>query len=330
MVHRFQEKSLFALIAVNNAYTDLPDQHFRLSDETWILPRVPDAGGLSTWKTWLGSLRLERLHRANLVLLVEKPSEIPEILGAGHQHLSHDLGLLYWMLHLGFGIEIFDDTGADRLVGSSVGGVAEVRQVDQMPTFCRSRGSPKVPITRNWLEDSLLLRASFVEMEAKKTQFRRLIRGMSTLFKGLREETGQDRLHQFVRSLEALILPQKGRTRRQFAHRCQTFTCAGVDISALLLEAFDMRSATEHLNRWDEPVRSYSVSEREEVCWKRTRQIERLACDAYSRLLRDRDLRKHFRTDDEIERFWKLPYSQRCELWGTPLDIEQDLAVGTD
>ena len=86
-----------------------------------------------------------------------------------------------------------------------------------------------------------------------------------------------------------------------------------------------MRSDTEHLNPWDKSVVSYPANQREAVCWQRTRQIEHLACDAYSRLLCNSELREHFRTEAAIETFWKsLPDDQRRELWGAPLDIAQE------
>ena len=55
----------------------------------------------------------------------------------------------------------------------------------------------------------------------------RILLNLTAPFKGLKEETGEDRLHQFVRSLEALILPKINATTRQFAHRYQTFARAG-------------------------------------------------------------------------------------------------------
>jgi hypothetical protein len=162
--------------------------------------------------------------------------------------------------------------------------------------------------------------------KANQAEFQRTIRGLNTLFKGLKE-IGQDRLHQFVRSLEALILPDIGKTEKQFAHRCQTFARASDDTRDLLLEAFAMRSDTEHLHSWDEAVQNYPVDQREDVCWQRTRQIEHLACDAYSRLLRDAVLREHFRTDAATAAFWKMPDHQRHALWSKPLDITQEPLV---
>ena len=304
------------MMTVNNVFTNLSTSAFQLCDGTWVMPGmpVPDIG---IWKKWLGSIRLKRLGRANLVLFVEEPSDNPGILDDVHQRLSGDLGLLFSMLHLRVGIEM---ESADLLCGSSVNGVPEIREMYQMPVFRQSPGYMRAPITQAWLEDGLVLRAGAATMETDRKRFRRVIRGLHTLLKGLRE-TGQDRLHQFVRSLEALTFPEIGNTKKQFAHRCQTF--AG-DTRALLLKAYEIRSDTEHLNPWDNSVQRFPLDQREDVCWQSTRQIEHLACDAYSRLLRDPALRKHFRTEDTIAAFWKLLDGQRRGLWGTPLDIAQE------
>ena len=160
-------------------------------------------------------------------------------------------------------------------------------------------------------------------MAADKAEFRRVIRGLNALLGGLKQ-TGQDRLHQFVRSLEALIFPDVGDTKRQFTHRCQTVARAGENTRSLLQEAFDMRSDTEHLHEWDEAVRNYPADQRQDVCWHRTRQIEQLACDAYSRLLREAALRQRFRTDTAIAAFWKLRDNERGSIWGKPLDLAQE------
>lgn len=321
--YRFQKKSKFALLTVNDAYTELPTTGFQLSDGTWVMPSVP-IPDLGIWKEWIGSIRMERLGHANLVLFVEELSDNPEILDAVHQRLSTDLTWLFYMLHLRAGAEVAE--GADLLCGSSENSVPGIRQMSQMPTFYQSRGWKRTPITQEWLEDTLALRAGVVAMDSDRTQFRRFIRGLNTLFSGLKE-TGQDRLHQFVRSLEALILPDIGSTQKQFAHRCQTFARAGDDTRALLLEAFDMRSDTEHLHPWDEAVQGYPPDQREDVCWHRTRQIEHLACDAYSRVLRGAAIRNHFRTDAAIATFWRLPDDERRALWGKPLDIAQEPLV---
>ena len=313
LTHGFQKNSKFAILAVNNVYTDLPSATFRLSDETRIMTDfpIPDFG---IWREWLGSIHTARLGNTNLVLVVEELSENPGVLDDVHIHLSNDLCRLFSMLHLRTGIEMANS--ADLLCGSSVSGVSEIRRLSQMPTFFQSEGWMRAPITRDWLEEGVILRGGATAIEADAGLFRRVRRGLHTLLKGLREKLGEDRLHQFVRSLEALIHPEKGDTKRQFVHRCQTFATPGEDTRTLLKEAYDMRSATEHLNPQDQC---------EEVSWKRTRQIEHLACNVYSRLLCDSVVRKHFKTGNEIDAFWGLQDGERYGLWGTPLDISQVL-----
>ncbi len=80
-----------------------------------------------------------------------------------------------------------------------------------------------------------------------------------------------------------------------------------------------MRSDTEHLNPLDGALQSHRPNQH--VGWGRTRQMEHLACDAYSRLMRDPALCDHFRTDDAIAAFWKFRDDYQQALWGTPLDI---------
>ena len=116
-LHPFQTKSKFAMLTVNNVYTDLPAAAFQLSDGTWVMPAVP-VPDLGIWKEWIGSIRMERLGRANLVLFVEEPSLNPEIVDEVHHRLDKALSDLFYMLHLRTGIEVAE--GADLLCGSSV------------------------------------------------------------------------------------------------------------------------------------------------------------------------------------------------------------------
>ena len=326
MTYQFHERSCFALLAARVAYTHLPDEPLQLSDGTWVLPQVPVTDDQGAWAKWLGSIRWSRVREANLVLLAEQPAKYPEILGADHLHLSADLGRLFCLLHLSPAIESPAGVRAGLLTGSSVNRIPEVLAVKEMPEFYRSEGSQQVPMTRDLLERSLAHRTGHAEMRAAEAGFDRVLRGLGTLMKGKKEESGGDRLHQFVRSLEALVLPKQGKSRKQFGHRCQAFGLGGIT-KPTLLQAYDMRSAIEHLHRWDEPVKRDASDERETLCWQRTRQIEQLACDAYSRLLSNSELREHFRTDDAIRQFWKkLSDGQRSELWGPAVGIEEQLA----
>ncbi len=318
MDYQFQKKGKFALLTANDVLTRLPTKAFQLSDGTWVMSGMP-VPDLGIWKEWLGSIRVDDLSRANLVLLVEEPSDNPGVLDDVHERLALGLRRLFYILHLRAGIETAD--GADVFCGSSENGIPEIWQASQMPDFFQSKGWEGAPITKDWLEDCVVLREGWVAMGTDETQFRRVGRGSNVLFRGLQEKVGQDRIHQFVRSLEALIVPDISKTKKQFVHRCQTFARPGNDTRDLLDKAFDMRSDTEHLNPWDGALQGNLPNQRENVGWERTRQMEHLACDAYSRLMRDPALRDHFRTEDAISAFWKLRDDDRQALWGNSLHI---------
>jgi hypothetical protein len=122
--YQFQSDSKFGILTFNNVYTDLPAAAFRLSDRTWVMPRVP-VPDLGIWKEWIGSIRMERLAKANLVLFAEEPSTNPEIVDAVHQRLGQDLSRLFYFVHLRSGIEC---ESADLLLGSSRSGTPGFRR----------------------------------------------------------------------------------------------------------------------------------------------------------------------------------------------------------
>jgi len=119
MNHQFQSNGKFAILAFNNVCVDLLQHAFRLSDGTWVMPSLP-VPELDVWREWIGSIRMERLAKSNLVLFVEEPSDNPEILDAVHMRLGDDLSRLFHLLHLRAGIEC---ESADLLCGSSEQGI---------------------------------------------------------------------------------------------------------------------------------------------------------------------------------------------------------------
>ena len=325
MQFQFERNSKFALLVVVGIASDIPPTaEFQLSDGTWVLPGVP-VQDWGVWTQWIGSIRSKQLQRANLVLLATEESTNPEILDDVHSRLTEDLGKLFYCLHLQQGIECAEQNDANLIAGSSKDGEPNIRQMSLLPAFHQTRGYRRKSITAEWLENAVSLRSGMKALTATKGDFARLIRGLNVLFSGLQEFHGEERAHQFVRSIEALVLPDTGKTRKQFVHRAETFCQSGRNAQSALQEAFDMRSDTEHLQDWNRAVQAYPASEREDVCLQRTRQMEQLACFAYSRLLTNPQIREHFRTDSAIADFWRLTENARRAAWGSEIDITAEL-----
>ena len=83
-----------------------------------------------------------------------------------------------------------------------------------------------------------------------------------------------------------------------------------------------MRSDSEHVHEWSRSLGKYDAAQRDDIAWHRTRQIEKLACFAYSRIMVDQNIRNHFQNETLLEDFWKkLDDGARRTLWGAQLDL---------
>ena len=145
---------------------------------------------------------------------------------------------------------------------------------------------------------------------------------MGAWLSGMQERYGDARLHQFVRAAEAVVKPRIGETRRQFLHRSTLFIGATEDNRALLGHLFDLRSAAEHLNEFENLLQDVPAAERQRAGWLRSYQAELLAGRIYRRILADPAALALFRTDAEVDTFWALTDRERQDRWGPSFDLQ--------
>ena len=125
-----------------------------------------------------------------------------------------------------------------------------------------------------------------------------------------------DRIHQYCRCIEGLIVPVIGETRRQFKSRTELFI--GAAHHELMGALYDIRSDIEHLheNRYleifDRDVRLELV--------KKEAIIEYIARTALARIIIQDALWPHLGNTTALKEFWALSPDQRQGLWGDPID----------
>jgi hypothetical protein len=152
----------------------------------------------------------------------------------------------------------------------------------------------------------------------------RLFRGWWALTTALQQFYAGDRIHGFVRALEALIYPAIGKTEKQFVHRCSLFAAPSAGKNAArqaLEEAYKMRCDVEHVHLWDRSLTQYPLSDREDIAYWRTRQMESLACLAYAKIFAASSLHQHFQTDAALDQFWGKPEDEVRTAVGCVCDI---------
>lgn len=125
-----------------------------------------------------------------------------------------------------------------------------------------------------------------------------------------------DRLHQYSRCIDGLILPNAGETKRQFKSRTELFI--GPCHHELMGEIYDVRSAVEHRheNRY---LGSFDRETRLDLV-KKEAIAEHIARNAIARIVGDRNLWPHFGKTPALGKFWALGAVERRQIWGDPID----------
>jgi hypothetical protein len=268
------------------------------------------------WREWLGSVRAGEVEDCNLFLLCKLTSSTPGVLDAENQTLQQRVWNFYVGLLLASAF-----APAHRpvlLTGSRRGGEIDLRQQQDFdqPIPCLFRPYPPVA------PDDIRLAARLGEnLEALAAA--PVAGGHWRLFRTLHIYTEArttleivDRIHQYCRCIDGLILPDAGKTRQQFKSRTELFI--GPGHHDLMGELYDVRSAVEHLheNRY---LESFDRAVRLDLA-KKEAIVEHVARTALARILAERSLWPHFANTTALGNFWGLPPDRRKRIWGGPID----------
>jgi hypothetical protein len=153
------------------------------------------------------------------------------------------------------------------------------------------------------------------------TDFLRLQRGFRALIDATRARYLEVAVHQFVRSMDALIFPRVGSSKRDFAHRCQIFSISSETNRTILEEIYDIRSNVEHMHEWNGLGTVAEARKGELILKTRLYQIESLALSVYLKIMTSPRHRNIFRSNDTIEEFWALRDHAKSRVWADNLDL---------
>jgi hypothetical protein len=319
MAFALNDGEKFAYIAFNNVgiKADLP-KSIDLGGDTWIL-RTPPSDIDNLWQEWLGSIRSKQIAESNLFIIAKCPSLKPKDLDHENNTLLREADSLFYGLLLQ-GIPEY--VAAFKLTGARTEGKFNIRNFGRLDTYYRTEGSPIYRIGQTQCMTARQA-ADGLKLIHDDKDFQRLKRGFRALVRGIKEYYPEDRLHEFVRSLEALVKPKMLKTKKQFVHRCQTFCAATTSAAKVLGECFEIRNKVEHMHPFEEALEGYQASKAQEIGLQRLRQIEALTLAAYLKICTSHSHRAIFQTDSDIEAFWSKKDHERAMAWGERLNIEE-------
>jgi hypothetical protein len=291
------------------------------SRPTFGLSRIP---GLNSrhWTEWLGTIRSQEVEGSTLFLLSKVKSQQLGDLDAENATLQHNVILFYAGLLLASRFSTSYEPA--MLTGSCRDGEVDVRQKNDfhIPVPCISRRYP--PLTATDIETGARLAGKIAQIEKSfhgsgDWRFLRVLH--------LYQETRTiadilERVHQYSRCIDGLMLPDAGETKRQFKSRTELFI--GPRHHDLMGEIYDVRSAVEHLheNRY---LGTFDRQVRLDLL-KKEMFVEHIARTSIAHVIENPTLWQHFENTTSLDSFWKLPAADRRAFWGQPIDPIMPLA----
>ena len=270
----------------------------------------------SQWREWLGSIRTDEVAGSSLFLVSKFSSAAPGVLDGENQLLQRRVHHFYVGLLLS--VMFSPSHKPVMLTGARWDGVTDIRQTMDLDVPAPQVFRAYPPVVADDIVSAAQLGQKLDAMLPETVPG-----GLWRFFRTLRIYIDTraiiepvDRIHQYCRCIEGLILPVIGKTMRQFKSRTELFI--GPTHHELMGALYDIRSDVEHLheNRYletfDRDVRLDLV--------KKEAIVEYIARTALARIIIRDALWPHFGNTAALEEFWALSPDERREIWGDPID----------
>ena len=247
----------------------------------------------------IGTQNAERFKGSNLVLTVSRASAAPTIRDAEWQELDHRVFMVFYAI-LMHGIPKFWAGIAAH--GGVTDGKPVVLHVSILPPFYWSPLDPMPRVSHATLRSAEAVVGGMLTVFGS-SDYKRLRRGINALIAGWKMHPATDRLHAFVRALDAVMKLPQGKSRVELAKRLAVFA-TGSALTRTADELYRLRSFDEHLSEWPSQLAHVTPAEQPEFVSRRTCYAEALASFVYRTLLSEPGLLAMFRREADVDAFW--------------------------
>jgi hypothetical protein len=270
----------------------------------------------TNWHEWLGSLRVQEMEQSTFFLMSKMDSSALEVLDDENNALRNRVWRAYTGLLLS---SRFGDAHKPTMVsGALVNGEISIRQQQDFGPSIRCDFRFFLDVTLAELKQAGILGANLDALYNAKIPggHWRLFRILALYSKARTVQELVDRVHQYCRCIEGLIVPPLGKSTKLFKTRTELFI--GPKHYKLMEDAYNMRGAVEHLHE-DKYVYPFDRQKRLDILAKEA-VTEHIARTVLQRIISNSNLWPHFANTAALENFWKLPDADRKKLWGLPFN----------
>ncbi len=264
------------------------------------------------WREWLGTIQTEALARSTLILLCKMASLTPQVLDTQNELLKRQV----WGFYIGLLLSstFTPDEPPMALTGGGKDGEWDVLQQSSVGLTAASlvRRFPSVKASE--VEQAARFGALHEQLIASPPPGGawRFVRALTVFVEGHQTRELVDRLHQFCRCIDGLILSEPGKGSKQFKSRTELFI--GPGHHNLMGQIYSIRNDIEHLHEhkylevFDRPTR-LDLAEKEAIA-------EDIARKALGHILSTPTLWPHFGNSVNLASFWQRDATDRQSLWG--------------
>lgn len=275
----------------------------------------------NAWTQWLGSIQARQFHESKFIIVAHEKlgpyaGDEYSAMNAVEQRaqLVHYCLLLSGIGYTGEMLKVCGNTRSSHL---------HVGPIGNLPPHPRP-GYRRVPKPdKQHIKDAVLLAANAGGVYPK-SYADRVRRGFRAVILGWQSDIVDERLHSFIRAIEAITKPGRKGITKIFRERAQLFTGRSPANAQLLEELYNIRSCYEHTNDvLIATTKAKGVRQDHAVAF-RSLQAELLASAVYRRIFENPRLIAQFSTLKGFDDFWADPEDKRQAQWGLIIDLDRE------
>ena len=259
---------------------------------------------------------------SNLFLVSKLLSATPRVLDDENRSLERSVNHFY--LGLLLSVMFSPSHKPVMLTGAGKDGMVEIRHQTDLEFPAPQVFDPYPPVRANDIQSAahLAQRLDAMGPAVVPGGLWRILRTLTVHVETRAITVLVDRIHQYCRCIDGLILPAAGKTRRQFKSRTELFI--GPGHHDLMGALYDIRSDVEHLHE-DRYLETFDREIRLDLV-KKEAVVEYIARKALARIIGQEALWPHFGNTAALNQFWALPLHERRTMWGDTVDPMVSLA----
>jgi hypothetical protein len=275
----------------------------------------------STWQKWLGEIQARQFSNSEFIIVVS--SQLGRFAGQEgvireatekRAQLIHLCLLLWGIGYTGPMLKVCCNKRSSHLH------IGPIQQQFALPRpEYRRVPAPTVDI----IKDAVQLADKALRTH-HKDYADRVRRGFRSIVLGWQSQHTDERLHNFIRAIEAIVKPGRGRITAIFRDRAQLFTGRSPENEKLLDELYNIRSCYEHTKDVLSPISQVNGMSKERMIAYRSLQAELLASAVYKRIFERPQLMARFSTQEGFDDFWAQTERERKAQWGNPINLHTE------